>query len=405
MTDVTRNEAQTHQWLEIDGDLIGWFADESGGPGLTDFLTALTAAGDEGSLDLDLRLAGARVRVRGDQAISRAERVAEAALAAGLRPHPDGVLLVDVQVEATDPGAVAAIWNAEFAGVQVGDPAGSEVQVSDPLRRVASAWVSQLAEPRPLRNRLHLDLSRPTSREQMIADAEAVGAQTGVAPWATADVDGNEADLIGGESLSGEVSDWVGMFTGAVGYRLQSRPEALRFAAAALDVAREADWHLGVDVRDALVVVDTGKDRWESDGFAAVGARVQQLAHEAGASVENDDLRFVQACWDAHDVASSRAFWAAVLDVEPVADERLTDLLDPLWFAPPLVIQRIDEPDEARSQQRNRTRLRATVSAERAERMVSAAIAHGGRLLDEANRRILSDPENNELELVVVPAR
>lgn len=175
-------------------------------------------------------------------------------------------------------------------------------------------------------------------------------------------------------------------------------------------MADEAGFPLLIDLPPGLVVLDSGKDRWEADAhgldldFVELAARLQRAAREAGATADATLPRFVQLFMDAADVAAVRAFWAAALGYEPDRREGVTDLNDPRRLNPVLVFQELDPAEVERRRQRNRMHLELAVPADAARTRVETALTAGGRLLGEAaDRWLIVDPEDNEL--VVKTAR
>jgi 4a-hydroxytetrahydrobiopterin dehydratase len=105
----------------------------------------------------------------------------------------------------------------------------------------------------------------------------------------------------------------------------------------------------------------------------------------------------VQISIDALDIGAARAFWQAVLGYREVGEE---DLVDPLGHGPSLSLwfQQLDAPRP----QRNRMHVDVFVPPDRAEGRVAAALAAGGRLIDDRHAPTwwaLADPEGNEVDV------
>ena len=112
-------------------------------------------------------------------------------------------------------------------------------------------------------------------------------------------------------------------------------------------------------------------------------------------------LQHIQVAIDALVIPDVLPFWRAVLGYEQVGDE---DLLDPHLEGPPLWFQQMDAPRP----QRNRIHVDLYVPHDEAEARVAAAIAAGGRVVNDANAPgwwTLADPEGNEVDVASWPDR
>lgn len=101
---------------------------------------------------------------------------------------------VEIGIDAMDIPAVLPFWQAVLGYRKVGD-----VDVADPRGTGPSVWFQQMDEPRPQRNRIHLDVTVPhdVAEERVAAAIEAGGRlvtdEYAPAWWVLADVEGNEA--------------------------------------------------------------------------------------------------------------------------------------------------------------------------------------------------------------------
>lgn len=379
-------------WRVLDAVPTAWFD----APSLTRG-AALAGRVLEWSAEVDVRATGVRVRVRSPE---HAEAVSTAARDLGLSADPAALQSLGVVIEATDVPEVTRFWQRASDYVP-----GRDGDLVDPLRRDPALRVRGSTEPRPLRNRIHVDIARPAAA---VEQAE-LGAASGPFGVCHADVDGNEVDLVPCDALGegAATSDWQAVFSAMACYRTTSPEQQRAVAAAAAALADDAGFPLLVDLRPGLVILDSGKDQWEGDAhglgldFTDLAARLQTAAREAGATADQALPRFVQLFLDAADVAAVRAFWVAALGY--VADHRtgVTDILDPRRLSPVLAFQEIDLSDTDRRRQRNRIHLELAVPSDHAQARVGAAVAVGGRVLDESgDRRRIADPEGNELVIV-----
>ncbi|MFG2822418.1 VOC family protein [Kitasatospora sp. NPDC048365] len=161
--------------------------------------------GDRPSPDVDLRADGVTVRLitltdtffgLTEDTVDLARRVSALAAEHGLAAEPSSVQTVQVTLDALDLPAVVAFWSALLGYT---DRAGSPEDLVDPLRRGGPFFFQQMDEPRPQRNRVHVDLWLPYDQaEARIAAALAAGGRLlndTDAPglWILSDPEGNEA--------------------------------------------------------------------------------------------------------------------------------------------------------------------------------------------------------------------
>ncbi|MFF3066118.1 VOC family protein [Oerskovia sp. NPDC057915] len=155
--------------------------------------------------DVDLRYATVTVRLSSHDVgglsrrdVTLARRIS---LVAKELEHPaetDGLVEVEIAVDALDRPAVRPFWRAvlgyvdgpsEDEGLGLGDPAGYGPAV----------WFQQMDAPRPQRNRIHLDVSVPHDQAEarvtaaIAAGGHLVSDSRAPAFWVLADVEGNEA--------------------------------------------------------------------------------------------------------------------------------------------------------------------------------------------------------------------
>lgn len=382
------------EWRSVDGLPTAWFDARSLVEG-----AALARRTLELSPEtvVDLRTTGVRVRLESDE---HAEAVSAAAGDLGLTANPAVLQHLSVVVDSANPPAVSQFWQPVLDYTPGGD--GGLV---DPLRRDPAMRIRQSTEPRPLRNRIHLDVVRPAAAVEQARPGEPSG------PYGVChtDPDGNEVDLVPGVALGegSETADWQAVFSATACYRTTSPAQQRELAAAAAALADDAGFPLLIDLRPGLVIVDSGKDQWEGDAhgleldFTDLARKIQTAARELGATADPGLPRFVQLVLDAADVAAVRAFWVAALGY--VLDRRagVSDIDDQRRLNPVLVFQDIDVSETERRRQRNRIHLELAVPSDLAQTRLAAALAAGGRLLEESgDRRRVADPEGNELVIV-----
>jgi 4a-hydroxytetrahydrobiopterin dehydratase len=152
---------------------------------------------------VDLRDAGVTVRLRTDDVgglserdVALARQISAAARDLGLEADPSAVQTVQVAIDALVGSAAMPFWQAVLGYQAVGDE-----DLVDPRGRGPSFWFQQMDEPRPQRNRIHIDVSVPHDQaEARIAAALAAGGRLvtdryAPAWWTLADAEGNEVDI------------------------------------------------------------------------------------------------------------------------------------------------------------------------------------------------------------------
>lgn len=377
-------------WRVVDGAVAAWFDAPSlgGGAALAGRVVGLSAG-----VAVDVRATGVRVRLDSG---AHAGAVSAAARELGLAADPAVLQQLSVVFESTDTSAVTRFWQRVLDYARSADGG-----LADPLGRDPAVRIRPLTEPRPLRNRVHLDVVRPAAAVERVSPGEPSG------PYGVchADPDGNEVDLVPGAAL-GEgagTADWQTVFSAMACYRVGSPAQQRDLAAAAAALADDAGFPLLVDLRPGLVILDSGKDQWEDEalGFVELAGNLQSAARELGATADPGLPRFAQLFLDAADVASVRAFWVAALGYTPDRRAGVSDIHDPRRLNPVLVFQQLDASETERRRQRNRIHVELAVPPDVARSRLAAALAAGGRLQDESEgRRRVADPEGNEMVIV-----
>jgi hypothetical protein len=381
-------------WRSVDGVATAWFD----APSLRD-AAALAARVAELSAELvvDLRATGARVRLDSD---AHAEAVSAAARDLGLAANPAVLQHLTVVLESANPPGVRGFWQRVLDYIP-----GQDGGLTDPLRRDPAIRIRHSTEPRPLRDRIHLDVGRPAA----VVEQASPGEPSGPYGIRHTDPDGNEVDLVPGAALgeTAATADWQTVFSAMACYRISSPAQQRDLAAAAAALADEAGFPLLVDLRPGLVILDSGKDQWEEDAhgleldFTELAGSLQAAARELGATADPGLPRFAQLVLHAADVAAVRAFWVAALGYTCDRRPEATDTHDPRRLNPVLVFAEIDASETERRRQRNRIHVELAVSSDLAQTRLATAVAAGGRLLDESeNRWRVADPEGNELVIV-----
>ncbi|MDX6359498.1 MAG: hypothetical protein QOH37_2552 [Nocardioidaceae bacterium] len=381
-------------WRVVDGVATAWFDAPSliEGAALAGRLVELSA-----EIVVDLRPTGLRVRLDSGE---HAGAVSAAARGLGLAADPAVLQDLSVVFESANPPVVRQFWQRVLDYAPAGDGG-----LTDPLRRDPGIRIRQSTEPRPLRNRIHLDVVRPEAEVEQASPGEASG------PFGVrhTDPDGNEVDLVPGAALGETIAtaDWQAVFSAMACYRVTSPTQQRELGAAAAALGDDAGFPLLVDLRPGLVIIDSGKDQWDDEAhgleldFAELAGSLQTAARELGAIADPRLPRFAQLFLDAADVDAVRAFWVAALGYTPDRRAGVSDIHDPRRLNPVLVFQEIDASETERRRQRNRIHLELALPSDLAQTRLATTVAAGGRLLDRSEDRWrVADPEGNEMVIV-----
>ncbi|MET3806046.1 4a-hydroxytetrahydrobiopterin dehydratase [Nakamurella sp. UYEF19] len=187
-----------------------------------------------------------------------------------------------------------------------------------------------------------------------------------------------------------------------------SMAESVQVAKAAVSACSEhAEAHLRVDLRPDRVELSlqtrtmgavTGRDAALA---RAVTAALTGLGFRTGGSTTGElprPVQMLELAIDAMDIVAIRPFWEAVLAYVDDPGDPGPDggIVDPTGQLPTIWFQQMD----AERLQRNRIHLDITVAHDEAADRVAAAVAAGGRLIDDSYARsfwVLADAEGNEV--------
>jgi 4a-hydroxytetrahydrobiopterin dehydratase len=189
---------------------------------------------------------------------------------------------------------------------------------------------------------------------------------------------------------------------------VQSMAQATEVAAAVTAASgADADGHLRMDLRPDRVELSL-----QTRAVAVVTGHDTQLARRISAAVDGLGLgpagptsdgssrpvQMLEMAIDALDIPAIRPFWKAVMAYadEPGRDAPDDAIVDPAGQLPAIWFQQMDAPRP----QRNRVHFDITVAHDEAEARVRAALAAGGRLVDDSYARsfwVLADAEGNEV--------
>jgi len=189
---------------------------------------------------------------------------------------------------------------------------------------------------------------------------------------------------------------------------VRSLAQASEVAAVAVAACgQDADAHLRVDMRpdrvelsvqDRAVNAATGRDAQLAHHIDAALGGLGLAPADPTSAVSPRPVQALELAIDALDIPAIRPFWKAVMGYadEPGGDGGgQSAIVDPAGQLPAIWFQQMDSPRP----QRNRIHVDITVAHDEAEPRVRAALAAGGRLVNDSFARsfwVLADAEGNE---------
>ncbi len=197
------------------------------------------------------------------------------------------------------------------------------------------------------------------------------------------------------------VEDWVVLHGGATAvFRVGSLVEAARLAEAIASVpGLEGSGTLLTVASDRLTVrLTRGVFRLEPHHVELARA-VSAAARAHGAVADRSAVQGVQVAIAAKPSAIDVGFWRAVLGYEPLAED---NAIDPLGLGSTVWMQELDPVKPLR----HAMHVDVSVAREQVEARLAAALAAGGRIVDESGAPaswILADRAGNKVCVVAWP--
>ena len=200
------------------------------------------------------------------------------------------------------------------------------------------------------------------------------------------------------------VADWRVIFEGACTYfRTGSFATGVALIREIGTLADEANHHPDVDLRYSGVTVRliTHETGGITDRDLALARQISEAAARLGVTADPGAVQTVQLAVDAIDRPQVMAFWRAVLGYNELGTE---DLVDPRGHGPSVWFQ---DMHSARGE-RNRIHIDVSLPHDVAEARIAAALAAGGRLVNDRFAPTwwtLADPEGNEVDIATWQGR
>lgn len=183
------------------------------------------------------------------------------------------------------------------------------------------------------------------------------------------------------EFLSADgVSDWVVLHGGATAaFRVESLLQAARVADAIANAPGLASAGILLTLTDAHVTVRLTRDLWALEPTHIEMARaVSKAARDHGATPDRLAVQEVQLAIAAKPAAIDVGFWRAVLGYLPMAPD---NAVDPLGHGSTVWMQALSEGKPLR----HAMHVDVSVAREHIAARLAAALAAGGRIVDESH--------------------
>jgi 4a-hydroxytetrahydrobiopterin dehydratase len=197
------------------------------------------------------------------------------------------------------------------------------------------------------------------------------------------------------------VDDWVVLHGGATAaFRVGSAREAARLAEAMAAVPGLEGAGAVLTIADGRLTVRLSRDMWQLEPQHVELARaVSAVAREHGAIPDRASVQEVQLAIAAKPDAVDVGFWRAVLGYAPMADD---NAVDPLGHGSTVWMQELDEAKPLR----HAMHVDVSIAREHAQARLEAALAAGGRIVDESEAPknwILADRAGNRVCIAAWP--
>jgi 4a-hydroxytetrahydrobiopterin dehydratase len=198
-----------------------------------------------------------------------------------------------------------------------------------------------------------------------------------------------------------DVADWVVLHGGAVAvFRVQSLVETVRLAEAVAHVFGLEGAGVVMTIADDQLTVRLTRDMWRLEQRHVQLARaVSAVARAHAAIVDRARAQEVQLAIAGQPDAVDAGFWRAVLGYAGVSDD---NAVDPLGHGSTVWMQDLDPAKPLR----HAMHVDVSVAREHVEQRLAAALAAGGRIVDDSNAPagwILADRAGNRVCICAWP--
>ena len=192
-----------------------------------------------------------------------------------------------------------------------------------------------------------------------------------------------------------DVADWVVLHGGATAvFRAASLADAVRLAEAVAHVPGFEGAGVLMTIADGQLTARLTRDLWQLERRHVDLARaVSAVARAHGATADRARVQEVQLAVAAQPDAVDVGFWRAVLGYAGAADD---NAVDPLGHGSTVWMQDLDPAKPLR----HAMHVDVSVAREQVEQRLAAALAAGGRIVDDSNAPaswILADRAGNRV--------
>lgn len=176
------------------------------------------------------------------------------------------------------------------------------------------------------------------------------------------------------------VNDWVVVHGGATAaFRVESLTEAASLAEAIAKVPGAAGAGVLLTLADTVVTVRLTRDIWSIESrHVQLAKAVSAVAREHGAIPDRAAVQEVQVAIAAKQDLLDIGFWRTVLGYTPMAPD---NAVDPLGHGSTVWMQELDQAKPLR----HAMHIDVSVAREHIEARLAAAVAAGGRIVDESH--------------------
>jgi len=195
------------------------------------------------------------------------------------------------------------------------------------------------------------------------------------------------------------VDDWVVLHGGAVAaFRVGSMSKAATLAQAVAEVPGIEGSGTLLTIANGRLMVRLTRDMVQLESKHVELARaVSAVARSGGAVADRSVVQEVQLAISAKREAIDVGFWRAVLGYAPMSDD---NAVDPLGHGTTVWMQELDDAKPLR----HAMHVDVSLAREEAEGRVAAALAAGGRIVDESEEHwTLADQAGNRVDVTAWP--
>jgi 4a-hydroxytetrahydrobiopterin dehydratase len=197
------------------------------------------------------------------------------------------------------------------------------------------------------------------------------------------------------------VEDWVVLHGGATAvFRVETAREAARLAEAIAGIAGLEGAGVLLTIRDGTLTVRLTRDLWRlEERHIELARAASAVARSHGAGPDRAAVQEVQFAISGKPEAINVAFWRAVLGYDATSDD---NAVDPLGHGSTVWMQELPEAKPLR----HAMHVDVSVAREHVEARLAAALAAGGRIVDDSdapNNWTLADAAGNRVDLTAWP--